>query len=144
MIGFIGTSLQLQSIMIAHILNSFWMPYVWRNSPKNLSLLGLIPTTTTTTTTTNTNTAAAAAAAATTTTRIHECTAFCNYHAARIEVTISNSLCYSVFPLPGNTLWFLQAYSLLREQVPTKRLLAKLLPFLLLFRLLGSVYLAVA
>jgi hypothetical protein len=39
MIGFIGTSLQLQSIVTVHTLNSFWMTSVWRISPKNLSLL---------------------------------------------------------------------------------------------------------
>jgi hypothetical protein len=42
------------------------------------------------------------------------------------------------------TLWFLQAYSLLREQVPANRSLAKSLPLLLLFPFLGSVYQAVA
>jgi hypothetical protein len=33
---------------------------------------------------------------------IQESTAFYNFHAAEIEVTISNSSCYSVFPLPRN------------------------------------------
>jgi hypothetical protein len=32
MIGFIGTSLHLQSIMTAHTLNSFWTKSVWQNS----------------------------------------------------------------------------------------------------------------
>jgi hypothetical protein len=32
MIGFIGTSLQLQLIIIAHTLNSFWMTSVWQIS----------------------------------------------------------------------------------------------------------------
>jgi hypothetical protein len=36
--GFIGSYLQLQSIIKAHTLNSFWTTSVWRISPKNLSL----------------------------------------------------------------------------------------------------------
>jgi hypothetical protein len=39
MIGFIGTPLQLQLIITAHTLNSFWTMTVWRISSKNLSLL---------------------------------------------------------------------------------------------------------
>jgi hypothetical protein len=39
MIGFIGTSLQLQSIIRAHTLNSFLTTSIWRISMKNLSLL---------------------------------------------------------------------------------------------------------
>jgi hypothetical protein len=39
MIGFIDTSLQLQSIITAHTLNSFWTTSVWRVFMKNLSLI---------------------------------------------------------------------------------------------------------
>jgi hypothetical protein len=39
MIGFICTSLQLQLIITAHTLNSFWTTSVWRISMKNLSLI---------------------------------------------------------------------------------------------------------
>jgi hypothetical protein len=39
MIGFIGTSLQLQSIIRAHTLNSFLTTSVWLISIRNLSLL---------------------------------------------------------------------------------------------------------
>jgi hypothetical protein len=41
MIGLIGTSLQLQSIKIAHTLNWFWTTSVWQISVKNLSLLSI-------------------------------------------------------------------------------------------------------
>jgi hypothetical protein len=38
MSGFIGTYSQLQSVITAHTLNSFWTTSVWRTSLKNLSL----------------------------------------------------------------------------------------------------------
>jgi hypothetical protein len=42
MIGFIGTSLQLQLIITAHALNSIITTSVWRISPKNLSLVSTL------------------------------------------------------------------------------------------------------
>jgi hypothetical protein len=57
MIGFIGTSLQLQSIITAHTLNSSLTTSIWRISDWSL------------------------------TPRIHESTAFYNLHAVRIEIT---------------------------------------------------------
>jgi hypothetical protein len=38
MTGFTGTFLQLQSMITAHILNSFWTTSVWRTSMKTFSL----------------------------------------------------------------------------------------------------------
>jgi hypothetical protein len=64
MVQFIGTSLQLQLIVTAHTMNSYWMPYV--ESITNLSLIA-------------------------TTTRIHERTAFYNCHATGIKVSMSNN-----------------------------------------------------
>jgi hypothetical protein len=65
MIGFIGTSLQLQSIIRAHTLDSFLTTSVWRISMKNLSLLS--------------------------DSRIHEWTPFYNCQTAGIEATMSNN-----------------------------------------------------
>jgi hypothetical protein len=45
MIGFIGITLQLQSIITAHTLNSFWKPYeepLWRISHESLTAFWLI------------------------------------------------------------------------------------------------------
>jgi hypothetical protein len=67
MIEFIGTSLQFQSIVTAHTLNSFWttsvrwMPY--EESLTNIWLLWIY--------------------------WVHESTAFYNRHAALIEITAS-------------------------------------------------------
>jgi hypothetical protein len=71
MIGFIGTSLQLQSIITAHTLNSAWTTSAWRISWRiSYCCLGL---------------------GLVSTTRIHEYTTFYNCHAAGIEVTMSKS-----------------------------------------------------
>jgi hypothetical protein len=45
MFGVIGTSSQLQSIITAHTLNSFWSTYMWRISSESLTNLSLISTT---------------------------------------------------------------------------------------------------
>jgi hypothetical protein len=76
MIGFIGTSLQLQAIITAHTLSDVCLTNVYEESLNNISRiyhysltnLRLISNS-----------------------RIHKCTAFFNCHAAGIEVTLSNN-----------------------------------------------------
>jgi hypothetical protein len=65
MIGFIGTSLQLQSIITANTLNSFWTTSLWRISHESPTDLYY--------------------------SRIHEWTPFYICHAARIEITPSKA-----------------------------------------------------
>jgi hypothetical protein len=79
MIGFIGTSLQLQSIIPAHKFNSFWTTSVWRIFMKNLSLVSDWLSSTT-----------------------HECTDFYNFHAPRIEFTASKASINVLFCFHGN------------------------------------------
>jgi hypothetical protein len=68
MIGFTGASLQLQLIITAHILNSFWTSSVWWMScEESLTNLGLISTPL----------------------WIHESTSFYNFCTGQIEVTTS-------------------------------------------------------
>jgi hypothetical protein len=69
MIGFIGTSLQLQSLTTAHTLNSFWTS-AWRISMKNLGLISV----------SRLNLSQL---------RMHESTPFYNCHVALMEINAS-------------------------------------------------------
>jgi hypothetical protein len=101
----------------AHTLNSFWIPYaelLRRISHKFLTDLYYF--------------------------RIHECTAFYNCHAVGLEVTISNSS-FVLLCCHGNAFINIRCRG---NKCLLSRCLAKMTSALLLFRILGIVYLVVA
>jgi hypothetical protein len=116
MMGFIGTSLQLQLIIAAHTLNFFLMPYeepLWRISHESLINLGLISTTTSSRNALPFITSRELKAD-------HHFPQFLLFFFSVATKHVSNLVA---------TLWLLQAYSLLWEQVPANRCLENFFRF---------------